>query len=465
MPMTGNTLVFDVGKTHTRLVVVGPGDEILARRSRDNQVIEAPPYPQLDIAATWDWFIASCRELTGKFVIEAVVATTHGSTAALVDPAASPDGLVLPVGDYEFAGFSDLDQQYEPLRADFSRSYSPSLPGGLNVGRQLYWQQIRQPAAFARTRAILLFPQYWAWRLSGQFVTEVTSLGCHSDLWLPAAGEFSSLATRQGWTNLVPPIVPAWQSPGTVTPEVSARTGLPANCRVLPGLHDNNAGLLRYLRAGRRNDAFTLVSTGTWVLSMATGTTLDRLDENRDMLANVDVHGRAVACARFMGGREYAEICRILDVSLTDEVTGADLQANIDAGCFALPDFSGGSGPFGGSPPRIAGDTVRSPALAALYCALMIDVELDLLGATGDILIEGAFLKNRPLCELVARLRKPQAVFLSASGSDVVLGGALTARGADNVATPALQECEASPVNGLMNYRDAWRRQLRADQE
>ncbi len=38
---------------------------------------------------------------------------------------------------------------------------------------------------FSRAAHTLLYPQFWAWRLSGVMASEVTSLGCHSDLWLP----------------------------------------------------------------------------------------------------------------------------------------------------------------------------------------------------------------------------------------------------------------------------------------
>ena len=45
---------------------------------------------------------------------------------------------------------------------------------------------------------------------------------------------------------------------------------------------------------------------GTWTIVMTVGGSIDRLDPERDTLANVDAYGRPVPTARFMGGREYA---------------------------------------------------------------------------------------------------------------------------------------------------------------
>ena len=56
-----------------------------------------------------------------------------------------------------------------------------------------------------------------------------------------------------------------------------------------------------------RQDPFTVISTGNWVIIMAVGGR-GRLDPKADMLANVDVRGAPVPTARFMGGREFAAL-------------------------------------------------------------------------------------------------------------------------------------------------------------
>ena len=86
--------------------------------------------------------------------------------------------------------------------------------------------------------------QYWAWWLSGTAVSEVTSLGCHSDLWSPDAADWSPLAKAQGWDQRFAPLAKAGDVIGTISPALAAATGLPATVKVLAGLHDSNAALM-----------------------------------------------------------------------------------------------------------------------------------------------------------------------------------------------------------------------------
>src|SRR5690606_24546838 len=99
--------------------------------------------------------------------------------------------------------------EYAAIRPPFGETLSPRLPNGLNLGAQLFWQGQRFPEQFAQITHILTYPQYWAWRLTGIAASEVTSLGCHTDLWVPERGQFSSLVDHQRWTALFPPIRPA----------------------------------------------------------------------------------------------------------------------------------------------------------------------------------------------------------------------------------------------------------------
>ena len=145
--------------------------------------------------------------------------------------------------DYE----QDVDPteraQYIAGRDDFDSTGSPLLPHALNLGMQLHWLESLTGPWPADLR-ILLWPQYWSWRLSGVMASETTSLGCHSDLWNPLRHRHSELAQRRGWASRFPPLLGAGDSLGTLTSEWIVRTGLPQDCRVLCGLHDSNAALL-----------------------------------------------------------------------------------------------------------------------------------------------------------------------------------------------------------------------------
>ena len=117
--------------------------------------------------------------------------------------------------DYEFGGYGVIDADYEAARPPFEETLSPSVPRGLNLGRQVFYLERQFPVEFAGARAFLAYPQYFAWRLSGFMASEVTSLGAHTDLWRPSEGALSSMVDRRGWRRLFPPMRNAWDTLGT----------------------------------------------------------------------------------------------------------------------------------------------------------------------------------------------------------------------------------------------------------
>lgn len=455
--MMPNILILDVGKTNIKVHLLDERMEPLFERAKPNAVVDADPYPHFDVESIWDWFCGVVSEVQGMYPVSAISVTTHGATAALIDRAGPGNGLVLPVLDYEHKGPDEATPVYAQARPKFSETRSPDLPSGLNLGRQLYWLQKRFPEAFESATDILLYPQYWVWRMTGQRCAERTSLGCHTDLWSPERNDYSSLVDQMRWRSLFPPIKPANSLVGRITPEFSARTGLPDSCQVAVGIHDSNASYLRYIQQNR-GEAFSVVSTGTWAITMTNGAQAVTLDESRDMLMNVDFLGNPVPCARFMAGREYELVCYKLGSFPEEPFSVKDVEAIIDDGVYALPQFCETSGPFSGNAGVIEGSLARTngAALASLYCALMLDLELDLLSARGTVFIEGAFLKNPMLCQILAALRPENPVFLSNDSTGTVKGAAALAR-VDIEPSGVKSLCKPLFVNGLMAYRDQWR--------
>jgi sugar (pentulose or hexulose) kinase len=446
--MNDALIVLDIGKTNAKLALIDAAGRVLAEQRRPNAVLTDGPYPHHDTDGLWDWMLATCRSFATQAHVSAIVPVTHGATAALVDAA----GLVLPVLDYE-AELPGVD--YTALRPSYDETLSPELPAGLNLGRQLAWLQTRFPADFGRARHILMYPQYWAWRLSGAAASEATSLGCHTDLWNPRAQTYSSLVARMGWTALMPPLAPAHAALGTLRPEIAAATGLPADCQVLCGIHDSNASLLRYLG----KDEGTVLSTGTWMIAAAFGASLDGLREADDMLANTNALGRPVACMRFMGGREFGELAGAAPVTCGFD----DIERLVARGTLALPCFAATGGPFAGRTGSIEGppplDARERYALSTLYCVLMTDYCLDALGATGPLAVEGSFTANPWFGPLLAALRPQQPVSYSDDASGTTCGGWML-RYRDAAPPGASTAVTARAPSGLDAYRSRWRAAL-----
>ena len=452
------TVVLDIGKTNAKLTLLDAAGAILAEERSPNRIVHAGPYPHHDTERLWDWLQTGLAAFARLAHVTAIVPVTHGATAALVDDA----GLVLPILDYESTLPQSLAAEYASLRPAFADSLSPQLPCGLNLGLQLFWLAKTYPQEFARARHILTYPQYWAWRLSGVAASEVTSLGCHTDLWQPQQGAYSSLVETMDWAPLFPPLQAAWTALGPVLPQWRESNGLLADCQVLCGIHDSNASLLRYLDAQEQAQPRTVLSTGTWAIAAAFGAPLDRLDETADMLANVHALGQPVACMRFMGGREFAVLA-----GSEPQVCGVDDIARlVSQGTLALPCFAESGGPFVGQAGRIAGPAPRTAqeryALATLYCALMSDYCLDALDAQGAVTVEGSFTDNPHFAALLAALRPGQEVSVSQDASGTTCGGWMLHRWGQVPAMEATVE-PMMKVDGLAAYRAQWRAICRSD--
>lgn len=457
-----HALIIDIGKTHVKLHILNSTCESVFSKQMSNTVDTSGPFPSARVEDIWDWLCSAICEASSDYFIAKMTITTHGATAALIDNTKQgTNGLVLPVLDYEYTDTFSNSDAYQTACSPFEHTYSPSLPAGLNLGRQLFWLKQHYPDSFGKATDILMYPQYWAWRFTGARYSEITSLGCHTDLWSIENNDYSALVDTLDCRDKFPPMAPAWQSCGVILPYLASQLGLPETCEFFSGIHDSNASFLRY-RLAQEGTPFTVISTGTWTILMASQVELSNLDASRDMLANIDALGSPIACARFMGGREFEAICEQAGSWLGEQFGLDDIQKVIDSQVFALPDFSDGSGPFGGRKAEFIGqvDKVSGIALATLYCALMIDHQLDNLDAQGDIYIEGAFLKNPLLCALVNQLRSHQQVLLSKDATGTVLGAAYLTCWEEASSQIDTEMAAKVDVVGLTDYKAQWLQQL-----
>ncbi len=446
-----NVAVIDIGKTNAKLLLIdlSTGAEVQVFKM-PNRVVDAFPYPHFDTDALWAFVLDGLAALAAGHRIDAVSITTHGACAALVDAAGD---LVLPILDYEFAG-PDTLPAYDAMRPPFDETGSPRLPGGLNLGAQIYWQAQTYPEAFARTAHILTYPQYWAHRLTGLAVSEVTSLGCHTDLWNPWAGRFSTLVEGQGWRGLFPAVQPA-AARFALRADLCTRLGLPQGLPVHSGIHDSNASLLPYLGG---DQAFSVVSSGTWMICLAVGGPAVVLDSARDVLVNVNAKGTPTPTARYMGGREFDEMTEGRGVAPSDLDRAAVL-----AGIMALPSLHPATGPFPGLAQawsaQPATDGQRSLA-ASYYTALMGAECLGLIGAQGPIHVEGPFGGNPDFAVMLA----------TATGRPVLTGGQSAGTGlgaamlAGTLGAPKVGVVAVTPSTDprLADYAAAWRIRVNA---
>lgn len=465
------TIVLDVGKTLAKLSLWSSGGELIERRVRPNERIKAGSYVALDTAGIEGWAVEVLRYFATLADVGAIVPVGHGAGAAII----RDDRLACPPLDYEEAIPPVLRAAYDAERDPFARTGSPALPDGLNLGAQLFRLDAMEPALTKGTQ-IVPWTQYWSWLLSGVAASEVTSLGCHTDLWNPLAGTPSELAERRGWARRLAPVRAASDILGTLRPEWVFRTGLPADTEVHCGLHDSNAALLAARGFAEIADhESTVLSTGTWFVAMrspkdAASVDTRGLDETRDCLINVDAYGKPIPSARFMGGREIETLIgldtRQSDIAPDQPALLAALPEALTGGAMALPSFAPGFGPF----PRGRGRWIAKPAnhatrraAVSLYAALVTDTSLELIGTRERLLIEGRFAEGQIFVRALAALRPDLRVYAGKAHNDVSYG-ALRLIDAALPATETLERVEPLGVD-LASYRDRWRRKAERMEE
>lgn len=449
-----------MGKTLSKVTLWSRDGRMLDRQTRANEPIVVNGIRRLDCAGIGTWLVSALARHAGQQV-EFIVPVGHGAgVCAIVD-----DTLIFAPLDYEQPIPDDLLASYRDQRDAFATTGSPTLPDGLNLGAQLHWLERLHPTAMA-TATLLPWAQHWAWFLSGEAVSEVTSLGCHSDLWLPGEARFSPMAERRGWAGRFAPVVKAGNVIGTLRPDLAVTIGLSPEVRVLAGLHDSNAALLAARGFGEiAGQEATVLSTGTWFIAMrlpASPIDTATLPEARDCLVNVDACGQPVPSARFMGGREIEAVieldARRLDIEPDQLALVAAVPKVLADGAMLLPTLVPGCGPFPDSTARWIAepcDWQERRAAMGLYAALVADVSLDLIGSRKRLLIEGRFAEAEVFVRALAALRPETAVYTANAHNDVSFGAL---RLIDPALTPQGDLRRVEPLaQDLAGYRQAWR--------
>lgn len=457
--MDGSIIVVDIGKTLSKVSLWSRDGAMVDRKVHANQVVVDDGLRRLDVGGI-EAFVVAALAGHRRHPVATIVPVGHGAGIVALKHGAP----VLAPLDYEQPIPDDVTAAYRTVRDPFAITGSPALPDGLNLGGQLFWLEQRYPAEM-QDATLVPWAQYWAWFLCGTAVSEVTSLGCHSDLWAPAAGTFSPLAERMGWAGRFAPLARAGDVAGTIRPDLAKQTGLPADTRVLAGLHDSNAALLAargFAEIGCQEA--TILSTGTWFIAMrlpGAPYAADSLPASRDCLINVDVGGRPVPSARFMGGREIESVIEIdtrrVDIRPDQPALIAAVAPVLSSGAMLLPTLAPGCGPF----PAQQGHWIARPddwyqrrAAMCLYAALVADISLDLIGSRERLLIEGRFAEAEVFVRALASLRPDTEVFTANAHNDVSFGAL---RLADPMLKPHGGLNRVAPLDSdLDSYRSSW---------
>lgn len=298
MSSRSSIAIFDIGKTNKKLLVFDEDYQVIWERSTTLPPSEDDDGdPCEDLAALEVWMQESLHEARSSSPLEirCINFAAYGASFVHVDQSGSP---VAPLYDY-------LKPFPEDIAAAFYSKYgskesmaletaSPTL-GNLNSGMQLYLIRHSKPEMYRRISTSLHLPQYLSFRFSHQPYSDLTSIGCHTQLWNFGRQGYHDWVLAEGLDKKLAPIAPA----NKVIQLANEKTSIGI------GIHDSSAALVPYLVSFR--SPFTLLSTGTWSISLnpfnSTPLTLEEL--RQDCLCYLSYEGNPVKASRFFAGHEH----------------------------------------------------------------------------------------------------------------------------------------------------------------
>ena len=402
-------VVLDIGKTNVKLVFVNSINNKMVKSFTTRQInLNKYGIKTLNSELIIKWSLDKIQKIEKKNQIDKFVCTAHGTSIALID---YNDQEILACTDYEFK-FDQFFDEYKKIAPKFSESFTPFLEGGLNIGTQLYYLYKKKPNLILKTKYILNYPQYIAWKLTNNFSSEISYLGCHTHLWNYKKNKLSSLVNKLGIKNKFPPIKKAWDVVG------QKKIGQ-SNLQVINGIHDSNASYLYFKNSGIKD--FTLISSGTWYILFNQKTSLTDLNPSMDMLANIDVFGKSTPTMRFMGGREYDHLMGVFKISYkTRAIKNFSFHDYL-----IYPSYASGGG-FSINKINIGFYEGLNKGqiyyLICLYISFVINFCLNKMKSTNTIILDGPITKNITIMKILSSLRKKQIVLKNKREIGTTLG-------------------------------------------
>ena len=290
--------IFDIGKTNKKLFVFDEQYNIVWERSCTcEQTVDEDGEPCEDLARLNAFVHDSLAQLPGDLPVRAINFSAYGASFVYLGKDGRP---VAPLYNY-------LKPYPEELRKKFYAAHggevtfpmltaSPVL-GSLNSGMQLYRIKEEQPQLFDKIQTALHLPQYLSYLLTGTPCSDITSIGCHTNLWNFSQQHYHEWVYREGIIDKLAPILPS-----TSVLPVAGRIPLSGI-----GLHDSSAAMIPYFESFR--EPFLLISTGTWCISMNpfNDSPLTVAELQKDSLCYMSFQGKPVKASRLFAGYEHEQ--------------------------------------------------------------------------------------------------------------------------------------------------------------
>lgn len=292
--------VFDVGKTNKKLFLFDEQYKIVFERSaRFLETVDEDGDPCENLESLRLSIFDSLREVfkNPAFEVKSINFATYGASFVYIDEDGKP---LAPLYNYLKEYPESLKEQFYNAYGgteEFSNRTASPVLGSLNSGMQLFRIKYEKPELFEKIKYALHLPQYLSYLISGEAYSDITSIGCHTNLWDFTNNEYHEWVIKEGIIDKLAPIV----SSDSVIPAAFPGN----NYAVGPGFHDSSAALVPYLV--NFHEPFVLLSTGTWCISLNpfNSTPLTQEELENDCLCYLQYEGKPVKASRLFAGYEH----------------------------------------------------------------------------------------------------------------------------------------------------------------
>lgn len=292
--------IYDVGKTNKKLILFDEHYRVIFEENLQiPETKDEDGFPCEDVTGLTKWIKNSFAQLQNdpRFEIKAVNFSGYGASFVYLD---ENKNVIPPLYNYLKPYPPALQKKFYNTyggESRFSKITASPVLGNLNSGMQLYRLKHEKPELFRQIRYALHLPQYLSFILCSALQSDITSIGCHTNLWNFQQNTYHEWVTMEGVMDKLVPIERSNTVVGNINNEIPSGTGM----------HDSSAALIPYLTSF--NEPFILLSTGTWCISLNpfNHSLLSDYELREDCLCYLSYEGRPVKASRIFAGYEHEQ--------------------------------------------------------------------------------------------------------------------------------------------------------------
>lgn len=293
--------IFDIGKTNKKVFLFDEDYAVRFERSiQIPEIKDEDDFPCEDVTTLSKWVKDSLIELLAlpDFEVRAINFSAHGASFVNTNENGDP---VTPLYNYIKPFPAALQSNFYDTYGGkpFAITTASPVLGHLNSGMQLYWLKTERPELFKKIKYALHLPEYISSLVTRTFVSGITSIGCHTNLWDFSTDNYHDWVSREGIAEKLAPIFSSDEIVKIKFNGNEIKSGI--------GLHDSSSALIPYLKYF--TEPFVLISTGTWSISLNpfNHSRLTEEELEQDCLCYLTYEGKPVKASRLFAGQEHED--------------------------------------------------------------------------------------------------------------------------------------------------------------